>query len=105
LAGYILSRKADQDLFGIYEYTLENWGIEQLSVYSSQIERALQYLVNYPADVHSTARDDLAEHCRCFKVQHHYIVYRLKKNTVEVARILHERMDLENLYIEGDFPR
>lgn len=104
MATYVLSQKADQDLFGIYEYTLENWGIDQLKIYSAHIEQALRSLVKHPTDHRSIAREDLAEGCRCHKVQHHWIVYRLKRGQIEVARILHERMDFEHQQVGKDFP-
>ena len=95
MAGYILSRLADADLVGIYEYTLETWGVDQFQLYRAQINQALERIVNAPTAHPAKAREDLASGCWLYPVQHHFIVYRQGPNAIEVGRILHERMHFE----------
>ena len=95
MSNYILSKQADADLEGIYQYTLDNWGIEQFNLYREKINAALEAISKEPKLVQSKAREDLATGCRFYHVAHHYIVYRIGKKHIEVGRILHERMNFE----------
>jgi toxin ParE1/3/4 len=102
---YLLSRQADADLVSIYEYTLETWGIEQFTIYSAQINRALRTIAAPPEAPGTYPREDLAKACRFYRVGHHIIAYRIGNQQIEVARILHEKMNFELHLIENSFPR
>ena len=54
---------ADADLIGIYEYTLETWGVDQFQRYRAQINQALERIVNAPYIPTAKAREDLASGC------------------------------------------
>jgi toxin ParE1/3/4 len=95
LAGYGLSDQAVAELVSIYEYTLTTWGVEQFRVYRKYIEHALSRIEADPMLRGSRGRDDILKGCRFYRVEHHYIVYRVGNNRVEVGRILHERMHVE----------
>ncbi|MDA7511165.1 type II toxin-antitoxin system RelE/ParE family toxin [Verrucomicrobia bacterium] len=103
MAGYVLSPQANADLVSIYEYTLTTWGVEQFHVYRKHLENALSTIATDPMLRGSKARDDILRGCRFLQVEHHYIVYRLGKYSVEVGRILHERMHFEQLVGEDAF--
>ena len=100
---YILSPHADADLVGIYEYTLSTWGTDQFQVYRKHIEAALHAIAANPLLRGSKQRDDILPGCRFYRVEHHYIVYRVVGNLVQVARILHERMHFEQQVSGDDF--
>jgi toxin ParE1/3/4 len=101
---YILSPLAVADLEAIFEYTLLTWGEEQFDRYRKALSAALESLAVDLFTRKSKARDDLMEGCRFFRVEHHFIVYRVAKERIEVGRVLHERMDFER-QIGGDaFP-
>jgi toxin ParE1/3/4 len=104
VAGYVLSPLAAADLEGIFEYTLLTWGEEQFDRYRRALSLALDSLAKNPLARGSKARDDLMEGCRFFRVEHHYIVYRVAKGGIEVGRILHERMNFERQVGKGSFP-
>lgn len=103
MADYVLSKSADEDLKCIFEYTLETWGADQLAIYALQIDAALRQIAGDPTPPCSKTREDLTAGCRTFPVGHHFIVYQVNRGRVEVARILHERMDFENKAVETDF--
>ena len=95
MSSYILSEQADADLECIYKYTLDTWGIEQFKRYCDQLNVALEFISKEPKSIQSKAREDLASGCRFYHVGHHYIVYRIGKQHIEVGRILHEKMNFE----------
>ncbi|SHJ17189.1 ParE toxin of type II toxin-antitoxin system, parDE [Rubritalea squalenifaciens DSM 18772] len=104
MADYKLSLLAEEDLISIYAYTYETWGIEQLDTYKGYLTKALEEITADPFGIGSKSRDDLAEGCRTYRVQHHYYVYRVKNSTVETARVLHEYMDFHLQTKESYFP-
>jgi toxin ParE1/3/4 len=91
-----LSRKAEEELEGIWLYTLEIWSKEQADRYLSLIFDEIKFLQANP----KTGQDfhHIRKNYRCAKVKSHLIFYKHKnsEDVIEVIRILHERMDLEN---------
>ena len=80
---------------GIYKYTLYTWGLEQFERYRKQLNTALKFVSKEPRSIQSKAREDLAFGCCFYHVGHHYIVYRIGKQHIEVGRILHEKMNFD----------
>lgn len=91
-----LSRKAEEDLEGIWLYTLETWSKEQADRYLSLIFDEIEFLSINPKTGQDV--DHIRKNYRYSKVKSHLIFYKHKKSDdiIEVIRILHERMDLEN---------
>lgn len=82
---------AEQDLIDIWLYTYQEWGEEQADHYLEQIENGLLRLVENPnlgIDC-SYIRDGY----RRFPLLHHKVYYRLTDHSIEIIRLLHERMD------------
>ncbi len=104
MSGYRLSKIADDDLLSIFRYTLETWGEEQLQIYLGLLETARDVISANPFCPGSRSREDLAIGCRIFRAGKHDLVYRVKEDHIEIARILHESMDFENQVAEQDFP-
>lgn len=90
-----LSRWAEQDLAGIFDFTLERWGQGQLADYRDLLDAALNRLVRDPFCRGTRQRDELFPGCRSFHVGRHLILYRVKGDAVEVARVLYDAMELE----------
>ena len=90
-----LSRYAETDLAGIFDYTLETWGEVQLLQYQALLEEAIDQLCQDPFGAKSKARDELFKGCRSVYAGRHVILYRVQENVVEVARILHQSMELD----------
>lgn len=93
---YKLSVKAAEDIETIWLYTFENWSIEQADRYVNLIFDEIEYIAAKP----DAGKDynHVRKNYRCSKVKSHLIFYRLseKDSAIEVIRVLHERMDIEN---------
>jgi toxin ParE1/3/4 len=94
LSVYILSPEADADLEHIYTYTLDTWGKRQLVAYEGLMGTALDAIADNPNLIGHKERFDLADECYLYHVGHHIIAYRQKNWTIEIIRVLHERMDI-----------
>ena len=91
MQGYRLSKEAQDDLKEIKSYTRMTWGDKQTQEYLSDIKKGLETLVMSPEL--GKIRNEIFEGLRSFGVGRHIIFYRLGKTDIEVARILHNRMD------------
>lgn len=103
MADYVLSPLAEADLDRIYDYTYDQWGVEQFQVYRKALNRALEKICQDPSLPGSQSRDDLSPGCRVFRVERHYLVYRIQGQLIEVGRVLHERMNFEIQVDSGSF--
>jgi len=75
----------------IADYTLEEWGEEQMRIYIKSIFSLLDNLKNNPLEK-GTDRSHLSPNLRSIMIRTHYhIFYRVNKRTVEVIRILHTK--------------
>jgi len=92
MSSYRLSLLAEEDLFKIISLTIESWGNEQAKVYAQSIESALLKLAQYPN--FGRERNEVYSGARSFPVEKHIVFYQVSENGIEVARILHQRMDL-----------
>ena len=92
---YKLSKEAQNDLEQIWLYTHENWSIDQADRYLNLLLDEMEYLSLKPNSGFNF------DHIRTVywrtKVKSHFIFYRINQSTeIEIIRILHERMDVEN---------
>lgn len=90
---YRLSKAAENDLLPIGEYTLANWGREQARLYLTELATEFKQLSLSPAA--GRLRVEIDDSVRSFQVRHHIIFYRQTKMGIEIARVLHQAMDLE----------
>ena len=91
---YVISKKALTDLEEIWLYTLEKWTVDQANRYYTLIFDEINFIcknINAGKSMEHVRKGYLAS-----KVKSHLIFYRILNNTVEIIRILHERMDIEN---------
>ena len=92
---FFISKKAISDLEEIWLYTIEKWSIEQADRYYNLIFDEINYICkNINA---GKSMEHVRKGYRASKVKSHLIFYRVINNTIEVIRILHERMDIENI--------
>ncbi len=92
---FFISKKAVSDLEEIWLYTIEKWSIEQADRYYNLIFDEINYICkNINA---GKSMEHVRKGYRASKVKSHLIFYRVINNTIEVIRILHERMDIENI--------
>lgn len=93
---YKISLLASQDLENIWLYTFENWSIEQADRYLNLIMDEIEYVAQKPEsgfDFSSVRKGYYRS-----RIKSHIIFYKIvqKNDTVEIIRILHQRMDIEN---------
>jgi len=92
---FFISKKAVSDLEEIWLYTIEKSSIKQAYRYYNLIFDEINYICkNINA---GKSMEHVRKGYRASKVKSHLIFYRVINNTIEVIRILHERMDSENI--------
>jgi toxin ParE1/3/4 len=92
---YRLSKSAEKDLIEIWNYTADIWGRTQAEKYLKKLETRFLDLANYPSK--GKVRNDIG-----FEVEYlsyseakHIIFYRPFDSGIAIARVLHERMDIQ----------
>lgn len=101
MTNFVLTVAAKSDLKAIGRYTQENWGIKQRNRYLILLNESFQKLAANP----ELGRDcsELREGYRKLSVGKHVIFCRrIADDTIEIVRVLHERMDVENHLIKPD---
>jgi toxin ParE1/3/4 len=92
---YKISEQAIEDIENIWLYTVEYWSVEQADRYYNLIFEEIEYIANHfdsGKDISSVRKG-----YRYSKVKSHLVFYRKSRNgTIEIVRVLHERMDIEN---------
>jgi toxin ParE1/3/4 len=88
---YKLSPLAESDLHKIITSTINKWGVEQAKVYAESLESALIKLAQYPD--FGRQREELYPNARSFPIEMHIVFYSVCNEGIEIARILHQRMD------------
>jgi len=91
MINYKLSPLAEKDLQKIISTTIDTWGAEQARIYAESLDSALMKLAQYPE--FGRPRDELYINARSFPIEKHIVFYRVAQTGIEVARILHQRMD------------
>ena len=89
----VLQPRAQQDLEDIWLYTYKKWGLEQAGSYAGALNDQFKGLARNP---------NLGRKCgyicdgyRRLEVQKHVVFYRVKKGEVNIVRILHQSMDVD----------
>jgi len=92
---YRISKKAVEDLEKIWIYTYENWSVVQADRYYNLILDEIEFVAeNFMS---GKSMDHIKSGYRASKVKSHLIFYRKDEDSqIEIIRILHQMMDLEN---------
>lgn len=91
---YKISRLALEDIDSIWEFTVQNWSIEQAEKYYKEIFMAIDSVCQNPKTGESIK--EIKESHRKFLVGSHMIIYQQINDTVLVDRVLHQRMDIKS---------
>lgn len=91
---YRISEKTISDLEKIWFYTFHKWSKEQADRYHRLIMQEIEFVV----DNFNLSRkvDHIRADYRMTKVKSHLIFIRKVDDYIEIIRILHESMDVEN---------
>ena len=94
---YGLSPEAEHDLEEIFDYTLNEFGIEQAVYYLNSIADMIESITLNPkiGKVRNEIREEL------FSILHgkHLIFYRILPNRIWVVRVLHGSRDIPNYFL------
>ncbi|MFC2101417.1 type II toxin-antitoxin system RelE/ParE family toxin [Bacteroidota bacterium] len=90
-----LTNAALKDLESIWSYTYEKWSIEQADRYYNLIIEEIEFIASNSLSGRSI--DYIKQGYRSSKVKSHLVFYKINpEKTIDVVRILHQRMDVEN---------
>lgn len=90
-----VSEKAQKDLINIWEYTFQKWSLEQADRYFNILVHGMNEICKNPdlGKSYEYIRKDYFG----YNQKSHIIFYRIINNeTIEIIRILHQKMDLHN---------
>ncbi len=96
LKSFELSLVADQDLQDIFDYTFEEFGIDQAVDYVSSFDQAFENIIQNPEI--GRKRDEIKEGLRSVLKEQHTVFYRLLDNRIRIVRILHASRDVPRLF-------
>lgn len=99
MANFRLSKKAVEDLSGIWNYTYENWSENQADIYYQLLIDSFKEIAERP----TLGKDysGIIDKLKGLKVGSHLVFYQqLTDQPIEIIRILHEQMDLRNRIIQ-----
>ncbi len=99
MAKFELTNKAVEDLSKIWEYTFEAWSEKQADFYYEMLIVNCKEIANNPHLGKNYS--GITKNLFGVKANRHIIFYRtIDQNSVEITRILHERMDLKKRILE-----
>lgn len=90
MPGYQITLAAEEDLRGIWRYTLDTWGPDQADKYLDQIEDCLDAIG--VGRVRSRSFHRLPDGVCLHRCQRHYIFWIVIDRPIIIA-VLHEKMD------------
>ena len=93
---YRISKKAVSDLEEIWTYTGKKWSAAQADRYYSLIFDEIDYICKN-IDT-GKSMNHIRKGYRASKIKSHLIFYRVVEGTVEIIRILNEKMDIANQF-------
>ncbi|OUE18089.1 Toxin ParE1 [Clavibacter michiganensis] len=88
---YRLTPAATKDLSEIWDYTEERWDADQAETYIREIGAAIERVAEDPKRGRDC--DDIRPGYRRYSIESHTVYYVDRPETVDVIRILHQRMD------------
>ena len=93
--GYVLSRKAEEDLISIFLYGIDQWGLAQAERYHELLSKTFRFLAENPEAAHE--RTEITPPVRIHPVKSHLIVYRHDAHgEVFIIRVRHGREDWQH---------
>jgi len=88
---YRLTPAAQRDLSEIWDFTGERWDIRQAETYIDEIRAAIERVTEDPRRGHSC--DEIRPGYRRYSIGSHLVFYIETADSVDLIRILHQRMD------------
>ena len=88
---YQFTEKAERDLEGIIDYTVQQWGASQADTYLDGLKTRAQLLADNP-DL-GNKREALYEGLLSFPFESHILYYMKQPRGITIVRVLHQNMD------------
>ncbi|MBL8568514.1 MAG: type II toxin-antitoxin system RelE/ParE family toxin [Phreatobacter sp.] len=88
-----LKPRAERDLDDIFSYSEEAWGFDQAVAYIRGLHAVMQRICRFPRM--GRPADEIRAGIRISSAGSHLILYRIGEEQVDVIRILHKRMDID----------
>ena len=93
MAKYDITKEATEDLFRIWEYTVDTWSEEQADTYYGLLEAGMTDISDASERI-GKPYDEIYPGLRAYHVRRHMLFYIMQDNgRALIIRILHERMD------------
>ena len=86
-----LSPAAVRDLEDTWRYTARRWSAAQAERYLDLLNAAFEQLAREPLS--APACEHIRKGYRRWRVEHHWVYFRINQGVTVVMRVLHERMD------------
>jgi toxin ParE1/3/4 len=96
MAEVTYSRRAREDLKGIWRYTFQAWGEAQANRYLTDLGLTMASLLNNPSL--GSPREHIRPGCRAMLCGRHMIDYFARGDGIHIVRVLHERMDVARAF-------
>ena len=82
---------AENDLIGIWQYSVEEWDVAQADKYLDELDSGIRMLADNPEL--GAKRDYVREGYRVLSINRHAIYYAVTQTTIHIVRVLHGQMD------------
>lgn len=93
MSNFEISKLALKDIDDIWEYTAEQWSIQQANKYYNEIFEVIQELcINLEI---GKPIDEIKRGHRRVNFRSHMIIYKMEKEIIYIGRVLHQKMDIE----------
>lgn len=89
---YELSDEADLDIGEIFDYSADQFGIDQAVIYASDLDKCFESLVKNPEL--GRDRSEIIEGLRSISSGSHVVFYRILSDKIRIVRILHGSRDV-----------
>lgn len=85
---------AERDLVEIWHYTAAHWDADQADGYLRAIAARIETLFDFPEL--GSDYGHVRPGYRRLRVERHRVFYRIGARGIEIVRVLHERMDIDD---------
>lgn len=92
------SLEAHENLYDIFSYTADKWGIEQAKKYYDKISDIFLTIAKNPEI--GCKNKYLAEDYYSFPIGNHLIIYRFTQSDLHIVAIMHMSMDIKKRLIK-----
>lgn len=89
----LLSAAAERDLEEIFDYTLNEFGLDQAEKYTLEFQDSFDQLVVHPQS--GRLRNEVKEGIRSLQKGSHIIFFRILHDHILIVRILHMSRDVQ----------